>query len=306
MRCVPSGLRHQNRYCSIRCGRHMCSTLSAAHDASDRLLNSANVRSSHLRLHRVLAAALMQCFHACGLTLADMSCDSDGTELSVSGCCLVLPSVSGMMTIAYSGARATYTCVPATFVLDGDASRVCQVDSWSGSAPRQCRAPWVLGVVGESCATVCVSAGLPCMDGAWDVDDEVSLKVTLEAAGQDPEAMSNSWAGAPYVQDHYYYGTSCMWQTSSTVSSCSTSSSSRRRLCQCACAAGFVTSTAASSVPATCVANTCQQRTTPVTGYSTLPTCEVRTSGSIACSQLPLCNASTHVGSPTDACGHVV
>ena len=74
-----------------------------------------------------------------------------------------------------------------------------------------------------------------------------------------------------------------------------------------ACATGYSGSAAASVCSAAgaaymvsgCVGNTCQQRTTPVTGYSTLPTCEVRTSGSIACSQLPLCNASTHVGSPT-------
>ena len=60
----------------------------------------------------------------------------------------------------------------------------------------------------------------------------------------------------------------------------------------------IIRKTAGRKKTASCEADSCSQRTTPVAGYSTLPTCETRTSGSIACSVPPAC-ADGYYGTPS-------
>jgi hypothetical protein len=65
------------------------------------------------------------------------------------------------------------------------------------------------------------------------------------------------------------------------------------------CEAGF---TLTDGVADSCLANICQQRTTTVPGYATLPVCHARTTGSIACSQLPECASGYSVTLPSQMC----
>jgi hypothetical protein len=78
----------------------------------------------------------------------------------------------------------------------------------------ECGCSWRYGEEGEACSAVCSSAGMGCEDGDWGVHGEQSMRVALEAAGQNPNAVctgfySNSGLGYPYVYESvgncFYY-----------------------------------------------------------------------------------------------------
>ena len=306
--------------CPVACKQ--CGTVGSTAvcaTACPTLVASSGVTIVHSHAHAVGSVATHSCDNLALVPDGDASrtCQSDGSWSGVApthcGCnanhawdgstCGACPAgfMNDAGTASASGPAVTCAKCVADYAWDGFTCTACSGNTSNAA-----------GTMASGPTTVCPTCA---DDFHWDGSACAGCGVDTSSTGLAASGPNNTCAGDCGTNERWN-GTvyaACPMGKLNEPGTTAMGASAVCRLCDanytwdgstCAvCPAGFVTriGTVASGAAATCVAR-CRQRTTPVTGYSTLPTCEVRTSGSIVCSQLPLCNASTHVGSRLRTC----